>query len=94
MSELTIQTHEAEVVMVTPLLLTIDQAGKLLSIGRTRMFQLIRAGQINSVTIGRSRRVPYASCVDFVNQLGDELLVNENQDALLTPGLRPLGHKG
>lgn len=39
------------------LLLTVEDASDVLSIGRTTMFHLIRTGQVPTVRIGRLRRV-------------------------------------
>lgn len=44
-------------------LLTVEEAALRLSIGRTKMFTLVSSGEVESVTIGRSRRVP-AECLD------------------------------
>jgi excisionase family DNA binding protein len=41
-----------------PLLLTVEDAAKRLRIGRTRMWHLVTEGTVESVLIGRSRRVP------------------------------------
>jgi excisionase family DNA binding protein len=39
-------------------LLTVEEAAQRLSIGRTTMYALLKDGQINSVRIGRLRRIP------------------------------------
>ena len=39
-------------------MLTVEQAAEALGIGRTTMFALIKAGEIETVRIGRLRRVP------------------------------------
>ena len=51
------------------LLLTPEQAAQTLGLGRSSVYELMRARQILSVKIGRSRRIPYASLVDFVDRL-------------------------
>jgi excisionase family DNA binding protein len=38
-------------------LLTVEEAAERLHIGRTRMFDLVKSGQIESVQIGRLRRI-------------------------------------
>jgi len=48
------------------LLLKPEEAGERLGIGRTKVFALIKAGDLQSVTIGRSRRVPVSACEEFV----------------------------
>jgi excisionase family DNA binding protein len=51
---------------VTPLLLTIPQAAAALAVGRTTIYELIGAGDIEAVHIGRSARVPVAELHAFV----------------------------
>jgi excisionase family DNA binding protein len=41
-----------------PLLLTVEEAAERLGIGRTLMYSLVSSGTVESVTIGRLRRVP------------------------------------
>ena len=50
------------------LLVTVGEAAELLSLGRSLTYQLIMAGQIRSILIGRSRRVPVASLADCVRE--------------------------
>lgn len=40
------------------LLVRVEEAARLCDISRSRMYELIAAGEVPSVTIGRSRRVP------------------------------------
>ena len=53
----------------TPLVLTIEQAAKRLGIGRTLMYALVTSGEIESVTIGRLRRVPVECITEYLNRL-------------------------
>ncbi len=48
-------------------LLTVEEAADVLRIGRTSMFALVKDGTIRSVRIGRLRRIPSESIVQFVN---------------------------
>lgn len=58
-----------EDVSTMPLLLTIEQAAKRLGIGRTTFYALVMAGEIESVPLGRLRRIP-AECLDeYVERL-------------------------
>lgn len=50
-------------------LLTVEDAARALSIGRTTMFQLIKSGQIASVQIGRLRRIPLSAIAEFTARL-------------------------
>ncbi|MFI7429808.1 excisionase family DNA-binding protein [Micromonospora sp. NPDC049836] len=54
------------------LMLTVEEAAQQLRIGRTQMFALIGSGQVNSVKIGRSRRVPRAALDAYVTQLAGQ----------------------
>lgn len=59
---------------VPPILFTVDEAARCLSIGRHRVFDLIREGCLRSVKVGASRRVSARALCDFVADLeGGEL---------------------
>ncbi len=51
------------------LLLTVEEAARRLKIGRTQMYSLITSGEVQSVTIGRLRRVPVESLTAYVSRL-------------------------
>lgn len=51
------------------LLLTVEEASDVLSIGRTTMFDLIRTGRVASVRIGRLRRVSFDALYAFAREL-------------------------
>lgn len=51
------------------LLLTVEEAADLLGVGRTTMFALIKDGEIESVHIGRLRRVPTEALPAFLARL-------------------------
>jgi excisionase family DNA binding protein len=51
------------------LLLTVEQAAQRLGIGRTLMYALVRDGEIESVQIGRLRRIPADALSRYVDQL-------------------------
>ncbi len=48
------------------LLLTPEDAARALSIGRSKVYELLRGGQLDSVLIGASRRIPTEGLVAFV----------------------------
>jgi len=50
-------------------LLTVEEAARRLRIGRTTCFKLVLAGEIESVTVGRLRRVPAEALPAYVTQL-------------------------
>jgi excisionase family DNA binding protein len=49
--------------LVDRLLLKVEEAAVRLQIGRTTMYDLVRRGEVESVPIGRLRRIP-ADCLD------------------------------
>lgn len=51
------------------LLLTVEETAEVIGIGRTKTFELIAAGVIESVRIGGARRVPTAAVADYVDRL-------------------------
>lgn len=53
----------------TRLLLRVEEAAERLGIARTSMFQLIATRQVESVTVGRLRRIPVAALEAFVERL-------------------------
>jgi excisionase family DNA binding protein len=54
------------------LVLTIEQAARRLGIGRTLMYSLVMDGEIESVTIGRLRRIPVECLTEYVNRLREQ----------------------
>jgi excisionase family DNA binding protein len=50
-------------------LLTTVEAQNILSIGRTRLFKLIASGEIESVRIGSSRRIPTEAIDRYIERL-------------------------
>jgi excisionase family DNA binding protein len=57
------------------LLLTLEQAAETLSIGRTKLYELLAAGALRSVRIDRSRRIPMSALLEFVEDLQDDKYV-------------------
>lgn len=51
-------------------LITINEAMRLLSLGRTTIYRLMNEGSLESVTIGSSRRISMKS-VEHLSQKGD-----------------------
>jgi excisionase family DNA binding protein len=52
-----------------PLVLTIEQAAERLGIGRSLMYALVSSGEVESVTIGRLRRIPADALVEYIARL-------------------------
>jgi excisionase family DNA binding protein len=53
-------------------LLSIGEAGEALHLGETKVKQLVASGELVSVKIGKSRRIPASAVQDFVNRLVSE----------------------
>ncbi|MEV6630071.1 helix-turn-helix domain-containing protein [Actinoplanes sp. NPDC051470] len=51
---------------------TVAEAARHLKIGRTAMYELVMSGQIRSVTIGRSRRIPASCIAEYLSHLLDQ----------------------
>lgn len=56
--------------MASPLLKTNDVA-EVLGIGRTKVYELLKSGELHSVRVGRLRRVPQAALEDYLARLDD-----------------------
>lgn len=51
------------------LLLTPKEAADAIGIGRSKLYELLRSGRIESVRIGGSRRVPRQALEEYVDRL-------------------------
>lgn len=51
------------------ILLTVEEAAYRLRIGRTTCYKLIRSGALESVPVGRLRRVPAEAIPEYVSRL-------------------------
>lgn len=58
-------TNDAEL----RVLLTVEQAAEQLSLGRTTIYDLLKTGQLDSVHVGRLRRIPATALNEFTDQL-------------------------
>jgi excisionase family DNA binding protein len=56
-------TVRPEEIVLPPLLVTPKQAAEVLNIGMTSLYQMITSGKLESVQIGRKRRIKYSSLV-------------------------------
>lgn len=50
----------------------VEEVADALDIGRTKVFDLIRAGQLASVKVGGSRRITERAIEDYIDRLGTE----------------------
>ena len=55
--------------MMEKLLLSPSEAAERLSMGRSKIYELMRRGELRSVKIGGCRRIPRAALDDFVADL-------------------------
>jgi excisionase family DNA binding protein len=53
-------------------LLTAEQAAEMLNIGRCKVYDLLRTGELESVKIGRLRRIPVDNVHRFAARLVEE----------------------
>jgi excisionase family DNA binding protein len=56
-----------DVLLVRP-----EDAARVLGVGRTKIYELIRSGALRSVRVGGLRRVPVAALNEFVTRLEEE----------------------
>jgi excisionase family DNA binding protein len=53
----------------TPLLLTTVEAARRLGCGRTTVYELMTSGELESVKVGRLRRVPADALTEYVARM-------------------------
>jgi len=61
-----------------PILYTVEEVADILHIGRSTVFTLIKQGKLESIRLGRSRRVPIDAMQEYVNDLLSESRSNRN----------------
>lgn len=52
-----------------PKLLRVEEAGRVLSLGRSKTYELVRAGVLPSVRLGKSVRIPTAALEAWLARL-------------------------
>jgi len=73
-----------EVTPAAKLLLTPKEAAEVLSLGRTKIYQLIGDGTLGSVRIGKCRRVPTTALAELVEHLAGT--GDPQADGVASPG--------
>ena len=54
---------------IPPILFTTEEVARLLSVGKCRVYDLIRQRELRSVTVGASRRVSARALKEYVERL-------------------------
>ncbi len=62
-------TEMTEMTLAGKLLVTPAEAATALGISRTRVYELMASGQLASVKIGRSRRIPAPALYAFISAM-------------------------
>jgi excisionase family DNA binding protein len=52
----------------TPLLLTVEQAARLLNLGRTCTYREVMCGALPSIRLGHARRIPLSSLHAYIER--------------------------
>ncbi|MGW6263405.1 excisionase family DNA-binding protein [Streptomyces sp. NPDC055085] len=53
----------------SPLLFSPERAADRMDLGRSKIFELMATGELESVLIGRSRRIPADALADYIARL-------------------------
>ncbi len=61
------------------LVLTVEEAARCLGIGRSLMYELVMSGEVESVMIGRLRRIPVPALTAYVEALRARGSANRGQ---------------
>ena len=61
-------TNDRELDTASQLLLTVDQAARRLGVGRSLMYELLTAGEVGSIHVGRLRKVPARALEEYVER--------------------------
>lgn len=51
-----------------PLVLTVPQLAKVLNIGRNAAYELVKSGEIRSIHIGKSIRIPRDALMEYLGK--------------------------
>lgn len=70
------RTRLAEAGTTYKLLVSVEEAAQMLSIGRSLVYKLVRSKQVLSVKIGRTRRIPVFALEAFIAQQVGQAGVN------------------
>lgn len=62
-------SHAGALVLPVVLLVTPEEAARALRVGRSKVYDLMRSGELRSVKIGGSRRISAVALAEFVAAL-------------------------
>ena len=62
------QAGTAETAHETKLLVTVEEAAAMLSLGRTLTWALVRKGELRSIRVGKTRRVIVSSLHEYIER--------------------------
>ena len=51
-----------------PLILTVEEAGQILRVGRNTAYDLVRCGKLPSVRVGKQIRIPRQALLDYLSR--------------------------
>lgn len=57
---------------MSAVLLTPEVAAERLACGRTKIYELLRSGELESVKVGRLRRIPAEALAEYVARLREQ----------------------
>ena len=66
-----------------PMLFSIEEVADIWHIGRSTVFKLINEGSIQSIKLGRSRRVPIDAMQNYVNDLITEASASRTESVVV-----------
>jgi excisionase family DNA binding protein len=67
-------SRHTAVIISDRLLYSVEEAADLLGIGRTFMYHLVSTGEVDSLKIGKRRKIPRDSLNSYVERLRSEQL--------------------
>ena len=74
--------------MTDPILLTPTEAARALGIGRSKLYELLQTGVLESIHIGACRRIPTDALTDLVSRLRHDVERNQPAMTILFPESR------
>ena len=63
---------EMQLEIGVPVMFTIRQAAQILNVSRTQIYNLIKTRELDSVKVGRSRRITESQLVTYILKLEDK----------------------